>query len=168
MKRKILAMSLLITSMLLVSPVFAATYAYCNGSVALDGVYLSPSAGTVNDQFTIVSQCNGTAETCSKEYKWYCSDVDTGVTSVSVSTLAGVCGWGKTIIGSVNCTNGTASDPGSWLNTSGLALGAQYSGEDYPKMVFESVGGIGALIASFATIVGLILVYKWFKGKRVM
>jgi hypothetical protein len=45
-----------------------------------------------------------------------------------------------------------------------MAYTNNYTASDLANIVFENLGAIGAAIASFATLIGLVLIYKWFKS----
>lgn len=48
-----------------------------------------------------------------------------------------------------------------------MAYSSSYTSADISAIVIDLLAGLGVAIVGFAGIVGLILLYRWFKGKKV-
>jgi len=49
-----------------------------------------------------------------------------------------------------------------------MAYNETYTADDLAPMTVDFIVGIGALFVSFVAILGLIILWKWIKGKKVM
>lgn len=49
-----------------------------------------------------------------------------------------------------------------------MAYNETYTAEDLAPVTIDFMVGIGAVIVSFVAVIGLIILWKWVKGKKFM
>ena len=47
-----------------------------------------------------------------------------------------------------------------------MGYGAQYTATDISEVVIDNLVGIGAAVFSFASLVAVVMLYRWIKGKK--
>lgn len=48
-----------------------------------------------------------------------------------------------------------------------MAYSANYTGADFASIVIDIIGSVAVQAVAFASLIGLVLVYKWFKTGRL-
>jgi len=48
-----------------------------------------------------------------------------------------------------------------------MAYNASYTGNDFASIVIDILGSVAVQAVAFASLIGLVIVYKWFKTGRL-
>ena len=165
MKMNLLALTLIMALVMTLGTAGAATYTLCNGSTVAgyDSVYLTPTAGSITDTFTLNRLYNGSSGIGTYTYTWYCNNVLVSGATGQTFSPKNLCSY-VGIIASVNCSNSTHA--GTFLNTSTLTL-AGYQGTDVSAMVIDGIAKFGIEIIGFVSLMALAVLYIYFKKVRL-